>query len=50
MPVRYGAASFQFSQPLGKGECTVRVGVSDVRGNRQVKKWSFKCTEKPEGQ
>jgi hypothetical protein len=44
-PVRYGAASFQVTNPLGKGECTVRVGVSDTRGNRSVKKWSFKVPD-----
>ncbi len=41
-PVKLGAARFQFTRPLKHGEYTLRVGVSDTRGNRCIKRWSFK--------
>jgi len=40
--VRSGAVAFQFGEPLGEGECSVRVSVADTRGNRAVKTWTFK--------
>lgn len=41
-PVRGGVARFKPSKPLLAGEYWIRVGVSDVHGNRRVKKWSFR--------
>ncbi|MFC1805425.1 hypothetical protein ACFL09_00400 [Planctomycetota bacterium] len=41
-PVRLGSVRFQFSKTLKRGEYSLRVGVSDAKGNRTVKRWSFK--------
>ena len=41
-PVRLGSVRFQFSKTLRRGEYSIRVGVSDAKGNRAVKRWSFK--------
>jgi hypothetical protein len=48
MRAPYGAGYFEFSEPLAPGETySVRVGVSDVRNNRQTRTWSFKVTPGP---
>jgi hypothetical protein len=47
--VPYGAGYFRFSEPLVEGEkYTVRVGVSDVRGHRTLREWTFTATKGPD--
>ncbi len=42
---RHAIVRFQPSKPLHPGKCRVRVVVTDSRGNKLSKDWSFECTQ-----